>query len=231
MKPKGILMKAEMVRATMRPVNPKRQTRRLSGLEEINKAPDKWTFFEQNGDSFTFLNHAQKREVVVHSKYPTGTVLYVKETWGTNSRWDDIKPSLLPVDVLQSIETFFYAANYEGQHVHPSRLDKWRSPLFMQPRMARIWLEVTNVLVERLQDVSEADAIAEGVTLSQEPAQVKALREACGADWKYLPATIAYRNLWESINGLGSWDANPYVFAYTFKRIEKPTTLSELVAH
>ncbi|MEQ1663215.1 MAG: hypothetical protein ABL877_11025 [Thiobacillus sp.] len=74
------------------------------------------------------------------------------------------------------------------------------------PRWAsRILLEIVGVRVERLQDISEADAIAEGV----------------GGDVTVTPcfAVERYRALWESINGPGSWDVNPWVWVVEFKRV------------
>lgn len=78
------------------------------------------------------------------------------------------------------------------------------------PRWAsRITLEVTSVRVERLQDISEADAIAEGI--GQEAV---AAFQRSGVD---RPAGFAYRDLWEQINGPGSWDANPWVWVVEFR--------------
>ncbi|MFC7408749.1 hypothetical protein [Hydrogenophaga atypica] len=80
-----------------------------------------------------------------------------------------------------------------------------RRPSIHMPRWAsRITLEVTEVRVERLQDISEADAQVEGVYTDP----------AC-------PAYDAYAQLWDEINGAGSWEANPWVWAITFKRVEK----------
>ena len=77
-----------------------------------------------------------------------------------------------------------------------------RIPGIHMPRWAsRITLEVISVRVERLQDISEADAAAEGVHTDP----------AC-------PAYGAYQALWEQINGKGSWDANPWVWVIDFRR-------------
>jgi hypothetical protein len=76
-----------------------------------------------------------------------------------------------------------------------------RIPSIHIPRWAsRITLEVESVRVERLQDISEADARAEGIWQPNWP--------------------LAWRTLWKSINGPGSWDANPWVWVVTFKRIQ-----------
>ncbi len=78
-------------------------------------------------------------------------------------------------------------------------------PSIHMPRWAsRITLRITEVRFERLQDISEADARAEGYELGAPPCIDNPLR------W--------YRHLWESINGKGSWAANPWVWALTFER-------------
>lgn len=122
----------------------------------------------------------------------------------------------------------------------------WNRPAIFMPRAAsRIKLEVTEVRVQRLQDISQADATAEGVEpmdshSSEENDRVDAFHSwlcgNCGGRRLYtsfgpnmgaMPDTDCekcdthvkrYRWLWESINGPGSWDANPWVWALTFKR-------------
>lgn len=91
----------------------------------------------------------------------------------------------------------------DGHDVPP-----WRSPIHMPRWASRILLEVTDVRVERLQAISAEDCIAEGIsTTLREHDAVCHLRDQ-------------YRALWESINGPGSWDANPWVWAITFRRLE-----------
>jgi hypothetical protein len=83
-------------------------------------------------------------------------------------------------------------------------------PSIHMPRWAsRITLEIVSVRVERLQDISEADALDEGVTYNDIPNN--------GLD--PMRARTWYRGLWESINGPGSWDANPFVWVVEFKRV------------
>ena len=88
----------------------------------------------------------------------------------------------------------------------------------MPRSLSRITLELTDVRVERLQDISEADALAEGVTPKWEPGCSGRLMEAFRG-FSFRPAASAYADLWESINGAGSWDANPFVWALSFKRV------------
>lgn len=80
-------------------------------------------------------------------------------------------------------------------------------PSIFMPRWAsRLTLIVTDVRVERLQDISEADAIAEGCIPDNESLNPNHIG----------PATSIYAHLWDEINGPGAWDANPWVAAYTF---------------
>jgi hypothetical protein len=100
---------------------------------------------------------------------------------------------------------FVYAADNFGTQ---GRLcDRWRPSIHMPRWASRITLEVTGVRVERLQDISVADAIAEGVVECNQ--NLRGL-EPC-MEWRY-----AYEDLWGQINGQGSWDANPWVWVVSF---------------
>jgi len=79
---------------------------------------------------------------------------------------------------------------------------KWRPSIHMPRRASRISLEVTGMRVERLHDITEADAVAEG----------------CG-DHPVGAARGWFHDLWDSINGRESWDANPWVWVVEFRRI------------
>ena len=84
-------------------------------------------------------------------------------------------------------------------------------PSIHMPRWAsRITLEVTGVRVERLQDISEEDCVAEGVST---------LGRDVGRPAPYDSAKLAYPSLWQSIHGSGSWDANPWVWVIKFRRV------------
>lgn len=80
---------------------------------------------------------------------------------------------------------------------------KWRPSIFTHRWASRITLEITGIRVERLNDISEADAKAEGVI------------------WKnYVYAAEAYAELWDAINGPGSWALNPWVWVVEFRKVE-----------
>lgn len=86
---------------------------------------------------------------------------------------------------------------------------RWRPAIHMPRGLSRILLENVSVRVERLQDISEADALAEGVSPDM------GLRWQSGDD---TPRGM-YGELWESINGPGSWDTNPWVWVVEFTRV------------
>ena len=97
---------------------------------------------------------------------------------------------------------------------------RWRPSIHMPRWASRITLDITTVRVERLQDISVADAVAEG--LSRRTAKLLrvekfGLPEWADELWRMSPLD-AYMHLWESINGPGSWDANPWVWVVEFRR-------------
>ncbi len=82
---------------------------------------------------------------------------------------------------------------------------RWRSSIHMPRWASRLTLRITEVRVQRLKDCSNADAVAEGI--------------GTPTDMRYA-ASEGYRFIWEEINGPGSWDANPWVWAITFDVIQ-----------
>ncbi len=130
-------------------------------------------------------------------RFAKGDRLWVRETWSAEHLWAGTKPRDIPCGPF-----WFWP---DGD---PSDGD-WTKPKpgIHMPRWAsRLTLTVTDVRVERLQEISEGDAIAEG---SREPSLVPII----GACWS---ERDAYAKLWEYINGPGSWGANPWVVALTF---------------
>jgi hypothetical protein len=94
---------------------------------------------------------------------------------------------------------------------------KLKPSIFMPRWASRITLEITQVRVQRLQEISEADAVTEGIYRNQ---------AGRGGGWRYAEeeptysfAASAYRDLWISLNGINSWVDNPWVWALTFKRV------------
>ena len=92
---------------------------------------------------------------------------------------------------------------------------KYRPPMFMPRWASRMTLEITEVRVERLQDISEADALAEGIV--RQPDGGYGLADT--THYHFTDPRQSYFSLWEAINGAGSWDANPWVWVVSFRRL------------
>jgi len=96
----------------------------------------------------------------------------------------------------------------------------WKRPaIFMPLAASRITLEVERLAVERLHDISEADAIAEGIKLYQGPLRWVRYVDAIDDEPRHITANSAYFALWAHINGQASLDANPYVWSIHFQRL------------
>lgn len=229
MKERPIIFNAPMVRAIL--AGAKTQTRRLVKpqpyADAMGNACWKGSNFGQSADKvphFQSLASPLPSSKTGRVRCPYGQPgdrLWVRETWRIGSKWDAAKPSSLPPRAMTvEFEAGGYGCNGiggEGWAFHdapvrerPDWVGKLRPGMFMPRWASRITLEVTNVRVERLQDISVTDAIAEGVT---ETAKHLHGLSAC------LEHCYAYQDLWESINGPGSWDANPWVWVIEFRRV------------
>lgn len=127
--------------------------------------------------------------------------LWVRETFAHIYRGNNKPESRRSYDVA-------YKAN--GFSVDPYVYGPWKPSIHMPRWASRINLAIKSVRVERLQDISEADALAEGITYGQLPDNPHDQQRA--RTW--------YRGLWEQINGAGSWDVNPWVWVIEFERIK-----------
>lgn len=172
--------------------------------------------FRDKGMRWHDLKHDELLKVL---PYQVGDLLWVKENYRAGYGFDGYREDLgrcaTPKDFIKEITPIEYLADETrelGGKSYPS--------MFMCQWMSRITLHVTGVKIERLQDISEADAIAEGVEFDE-------LNEAW-ADYnpdieeRYWRDTAvgSFETLWESINGKGSWDRNDWVAVYTFERVK-----------
>ena len=95
----------------------------------------------------------------------------------------------------------------------------WKPSIYMRRWASRITLEITGVRVDRLQDISRDDAAAEGVDCKTCPTTESAESIVKGYGVHKVDYVAGYKSLWKSINGKGSWDANPWVWCLTFKKL------------
>lgn len=98
---------------------------------------------------------------------------------------------------------------------------KWKPSIFMPRLLSRITLDIAEVRVQRLQDISEEDAEAEGLWRGRARRHLWWLNATdCRLCEPFHGHKPAYQYLWQSINGPGSWDANPWVWAITFTKVQ-----------
>lgn len=171
-----------------------------------------------------------------------GDRLWVRETYYQIGHWEPVegkttKGGRQKWAFVSDNDTIFFDEPgncRKGRHHFDPETIVWHKRLgrFMPRRASRITLEVKSVRVERLQDISEADAVAEGIGRYHGPLdhishssefpekRFWVTQRSRPHHWTEF-ATTAYMSLWQSINGPGSWEANPWVWVITFKRIKQ----------
>jgi hypothetical protein len=145
-----------------------------------------------------------------------GDRLWVKETWGLNDyRYErEPIPKARPADLDEGGLTF-RATEWDTEVRNELR---WRPSIHMPRWASRLTLAITDVRVERLHDISEGDAWAEGISIQAPPD--KDGGRHFGVDGMKIDektAARAFGSLWSGINGPDNWDANPWVWAVTFQ--------------
>lgn len=141
-----------------------------------------------------------------------GDWLWVKETWRTCDSLEHCKPSNLRPGA--PVEYRAGGHNVNGFQGEPLiGMGRWRPSIFMSKWMSRLILEIVSVRVERLNDISASDCIAEGCKGGN--------GSIPGYAFSATPREH-YRHTWESINGPGSWDLNPWVWVWVveFKEVK-----------
>lgn len=148
----------------------------------------------------------------VKSKYTEGDIIWVRETF---QKLESVKHKEID---------FLYKADVEYHNYFNSDLVVWSPSIYMPKEAARIFLKVTNVRVERLQDISEEDAVAEGIFPDPGNLNFNGSRFKQNQTETFIMfARETFRSLWQSINAKKHpWESNPWVWVYEFERIEKP---------
>jgi len=208
MKEHPIIFNGEMVRAIL--AGRKTQTRRVIRLP--NWATSITTMSDGVDTSVAYQDHDLQYAHVVNCRWRPGDTLWVRETW-------------------QELRyTAFYAAD---ESLPPEGWpegrwnDRWRPSIFMPRRVSRLTLEVLSVRVERVQDITAADCIAEGIGDPSYDHEIYGsclgdIAGGCGACQNCDPQPY-FRRLWDSINAKRDfgWDTNPWVWVIEFRMKEE----------
>jgi len=222
MKERPVLFSATMVRAILD--GRKTQTRRI-----IKPQPyiDEMGNFCWNGENFGQDFNGPCIQAIA-SPIPSSKTKRVRcpygkpgdRLWVRETHWMDKRDILCAV---MDLDGFAVDAHPAGRNKFVKDFDSlknnkfWKKrPSIHMPRIAsRILLEITGVRVERLQDISECDAKAEGSYVCDYFGRRLLDQSSNQGCYKW-----GYRSIWESLNGTGSWDLNPFVWVIEFKLLE-----------
>lgn len=159
--------------------------------------------------SFSFASRSYHQYEYIRPRYNIGEKIYLKEPY--------FQPSIM-LPPRQSGYIYRYDAGLNTPFVNlASGKERWKNKLFMPERAARYWIEITNVKVERLQDISERDCIKEGIKDHRDGCSYKRFFDNGLKRGWYADAKESYKHLINAIDGKGTWDNNPFVFVYDFK--------------
>jgi len=217
-----ILFSAPMVRAILD--GSKTQTRRVLKPQPIGHTA--WQ--DDDTGRWWVSGHGEGGDTLLSLRYAPGDRLWVREAWNVFALSSDGDeswpvPSIPAVDPRNDPEMRrAYCLDYPVASLAGTDGGKgpWRSSIHMPRWASRITLAVEAVRVERLHDISEGDAIAEGVTR---------VRDCCyvirGFDYDlsglcHTSAITPFGKYWTHVHGAEAWDANPWVSVTTFRRVE-----------
>ncbi len=199
---KPILFSAPMVLALL--AGTKTQTRRV-----LNPPEEGFTMLEPRREHHGGLVNVWLRgewNRTVRLRIQPGDRLYVREAWRINKVWDAVAPR-----DLGDIGPVHYEADQGLRYF----TGKFRQGMHMPKRFSRITLHVNAVRVQRLHEIRELEALAEGVVFTP-PNTFTVIDDAHERAYAGSTAVECYRDLWNGINGAGAWEANPWVSCTSF---------------
>lgn len=214
MKDHPILFSGEMVRAILE--GRKSQTRRVIKPQPVPNADGSYDMETKPRSGYSNENSLRNFLDLYCPYGDPGDRLWVRETWAVHPSLNSRKPSEIPKN-----RVVYFRADPAVNETHYM----WRPSIFMPRWMSRITLEIVKVRVERLQEISEEDAIAEGISDANldddtQLAKEHLLRGSLTID--------RYARLWCQINGDTGYALNPWVWVIEFKKISLTPALLPL---
>lgn len=184
-----ILFNMKMVRAIL--------DGRKSCTRRIIK-PQPQGYFEVSEEPL-YIYDTDGKQGKITPPYQPGDILYVRETW------------------KQAPNGYYYYEDWQKDDI--ADVTKWKPSIHMPKEAARIWLKVTDVRVERLQEITRLSVQKEGIEVDP---------KECAGKFDFITELfLLFQKLWDStikksdLDSYG-WDANPYVWVIEFERCEKP---------
>jgi len=199
---KPILFSTPMVEAILN--RRKTQTRRTCKIQ-----PKEWQTYTNYKDGTFNINGPDYDSNDIQPKYQIGDILWVRETFHkyitgkNNSAYDEGQ--------------IIYSFRANNKLTEKAKI--WKPSIFMPKEACRLFLECTDVRVERILDITEKDAIAEGVEKYFDTGFY--VMYGSKNDWA-ATAYASFAYLWETINGKASFNANRWVWVYDFKIVDRP---------
>ncbi|EAM8673193.1 hypothetical protein BL252_06445 [Salmonella enterica] len=212
MKERGMIFNGEMVRAILD--GRKTQTRRIMKNQPAGDYPETPALIRNVGTGFQW--HGLYGESSIFN-CPLGSIgerIWVRETFRVHSRASDVATLVYRASVRNSWTEQTHRVPVAVCN-KPAIPEKWTPSIHMPRWASRITLEITDVRVERVQDISQIDAIAEGGP-PDHPSFSKISREMGFSDW---PRSW-FAQTWWGIYGREAWNTNPWVWVIEFKRVE-----------
>ena len=183
---------------------------------EYNHCADMFTYYSKVIDT-NFACQSGDR-TGIFGKYVIGDRLWIRETWQKLQTWQEYGNQLYDIANDDRHGFIEYKATNESEWD-----GKWKPSIYMPRSACRILLEITDVRIERLNDISEKDAIAEGIEsiqLSGNEGNWWNNYQAKDIQSGYSCPINSFKSLWQSINAKTQpWESNPWVWVVEFKRI------------
>jgi hypothetical protein len=214
MKVTPIIMSAPMVRALID--GRKTQTRRIIKPQPADDIRPH-TFPNPNAQGWiSGVRHEYGRQTAHFCLFgKNGDILWVRE-----NVWLPCEASF--GELRNGADTWkphYYADGLTDYDIEQYKEWGWKPTpsIHTRRRVSRLTLELSEVRVERLQDISEEDAVAEGIE-ARDAGSIGMFRDYSGCDPVYgASPVLSYQSLWESLHGPGSWEASPWVWALSFR--------------
>lgn len=221
MKIKSILFNTEMIRAILE--GRKTVTRRVVKPQpKYSIAPD----YKEREPMAWWVDNEQW----VKPPYCPGDIMYVRETWKIVDFLDGLSLKFEYAADGKISDFIDFTSERLQKFLKYINRKKWCPARFMPREAARIFLRVTDVRVERLWDITDEQAMAEGYVPYNVAAGPEDWTDEPSSAYKQAPPSLWFRGIWDSVikpkdRALYGWEANPWIFVISFDRISKNEAL------